>query len=104
MEAHPYEIVFCDYCGDFFARQDALDRHRRSRPPACVRVSSKVAKFKRQLTEEVHGMFMERLERCLKTKEETGAPFAQIIKRIFPDSSKRGSREQSRLRASTSQS
>jgi hypothetical protein len=44
MEAHPHEIVFCDHCGDFFARQDALDRHRRSPPLACVRVSSKMAK------------------------------------------------------------
>jgi hypothetical protein len=66
-------------------------------PLACTRVSSKVAEFKRQLTEEVHRMFMLRLEHCLKTKEDIGAPFSQIIKRIFADSSKRGSRQQSRL-------
>jgi hypothetical protein len=63
-----------------------------------------MVKAKRQLTEKVHRMFMKRLECCLRTKEDIGVPFAQIIKRIFPDSSKRGSRQQSRLGASTSQS
>ncbi|KAI0289347.1 hypothetical protein BC826DRAFT_1032169 [Russula brevipes] len=81
MEAHPFELLFCDHCGDFFARQDALDRHRRN----------------------PHGMFMERLEHCLKTNEDIGVPFSQIIKAIFPESSKRGSRQQSRLTAGTSQ-
>ena len=63
----------------------------------------KKALAKRQVTEMVHRMFMERLERCLKTNEDIGVPFSQIIKRIFPDSSKRGSRQQSRLTARTSQ-
>jgi hypothetical protein len=105
MEAHPFEIVFCDHCGDFFARQDALDRHRRSRPRACVDFDSKpaMALSKRQVTEMVHEMFMKRLERCLKTNEDIGVPFSQLIKMIFPNSSKRGSRQQSRLTARTSQ-
>jgi hypothetical protein len=105
MEAHPFEIVFCDHCGDFFARQDALDRHRRSRPRACVALGFKpeMALLKRQVTEMVLKMFMRRLEWCLKTNEDIGAPFSQIIKTIFPGSSKRGSRQQSRLTARTSQ-
>ncbi|KAI0284923.1 hypothetical protein BC826DRAFT_1053205, partial [Russula brevipes] len=51
----------------------------------------------------VHMMFMERLEHCLKTNEDIGVPFSQIIVMIFPESSKRGSRQQSRLTARTSQ-
>ncbi|KAI0301422.1 hypothetical protein BC826DRAFT_989455 [Russula brevipes] len=96
-EARPYEIVFCYSCGDFFARQDALDRHRKKPPRA-------MAAFKRKVTEVVYRLFLERLERCLKTKEDIGTPFAQVIQGTFPGSSKRGSRPQSRLGASTSQS
>ncbi|KAI0289352.1 hypothetical protein BC826DRAFT_1107070 [Russula brevipes] len=94
-----------DACEDFFARQDALDRHRRSRPEACLDFNSKpaMALLKRRVTEIVHGMFMERLEHCLKTNEDIGVPFSQIIVMIFPESSKRGSRQQSRLTAGTSQ-
>ncbi|KAI0293562.1 hypothetical protein BC826DRAFT_1014842 [Russula brevipes] len=102
-EAHPSEIVFCDSCGDFFARQDALDRHRKKPPRACVGVSPEMAAFKRKVTEVLHRLFLERLERCLKTKEDIGTPFAQVIQWTFPKSSKRGSRPQSRLGASTSQ-
>jgi len=105
MEAHPFELLFCDHCGDFFARKDALDRHRRSRPEACVDFDPKpaMALLKRRVTEIVHEMFMERLEHCLKTNEDIGEPFSQIIKAIFLESSKRGSRQQSRLTAGTSQ-
>lgn len=96
MEVHPFEIFFCVYCGDFFACQDALDRRRRGRPPACVDVSPEMAAAKRKVTENEHGAFMEKLERCLpvKTNEDIGMPFAQIIKKMYPCSSKR---QQSRL-------
>jgi hypothetical protein len=40
--------------------------------------------------------FKARLEQCLETGEDIGMPFGQIIKEKFPDSSKRGSRQQSR--------
>ncbi|KAI0299923.1 hypothetical protein BC826DRAFT_994147 [Russula brevipes] len=72
-------------------------------PSACVSVSSEMAAFKRKVTEVVHRLFLERLERCPKTKEDIGTPFAQVIQGTFPESSKRGSRLQSRLGASTSQ-
>jgi hypothetical protein len=46
------------------------------------------------VTEKEPGTFMEKLERCLKTNEEIGTPFAQIInlKKMYPGSSRRGSR------------
>jgi len=40
--------------------------------------------------------FEERLDRCLKSNEEIGRPFARIIREMYPNSSKRGSRQQNR--------
>jgi hypothetical protein len=99
MEAHPLKILFCRYCGDFFARTDSLERHQRSRPPECFDITPDEAEAKRRETKRVHEVFKERLERCLKTNEEIGTPFAQIIREMYPNSSKRGSRQQSRLKA-----
>jgi hypothetical protein len=99
MEAHPLKILFCRYCGDFFARPDSLERHQKNRPPECFDVTPAEAETKSRETMRVHEVFKERLERCLKTNEEIGTPFAQIIKEMYPKSSKRGSRQQSRLKA-----
>ncbi len=96
MEAHPLRISFCSYCGDFFARADSLARHCRSRPPECLGVTPDEALTKRRETERVHVKFQEKLERYLRTNEEIGSPFAQTIKEMYPGSSKRGSRQQSR--------
>jgi len=98
MEAHPNKISFCRHCGDFFARSDSLIRHYDRRPHECRNVSPAMAETKRRETERVHAECEERLERCLRTNEDIGRPFAQIIKRMYPDSSKRGSRQQNRLK------
>jgi hypothetical protein len=97
MEAHPVEISFCGHCGDFFARNDSLNRHYQKQPLECRNASLVTAETKRRETERVHREFEERLERCLETDEEIGRPFAQIIKEMYPNSAKRGSRQQSRL-------
>jgi hypothetical protein len=89
MEAHPLRISFCNRCGDFFARGDSLERHRASQPEECKSVAPAKAAEKRRETQEAHVDFMERLERCLKTGENIGKPFSQIIKEKFPDSSKK---------------
>ena len=104
MEAHPLRISFCDYCGDFFARMDSLARHCKSRPPECLGVTPDEALVKRRETERVHGEFQQKLECCLRTNKEIGTPFAQTIKEMYPGSSKRGSRQQSRLKAPKSES
>jgi len=96
-EAHPSKLWFCDFCGDFFARIDSLKRHRKDRPPECLSVSPEVALDKRRATEKAHREFEERLRRGLETGEDIGDPFSQIIIDMFPDSSKRGSRQQNRL-------
>jgi hypothetical protein len=102
MEAHPNEISFCKYCGDFFARIDSLSRHCYSRPQECRNVSPAKAEMKRRETERVHAECEERLKRCLKTNEDIGKPFAQIIKEMYPKSSKKGSRQQNRLKEARS--
>ena len=96
-EAHPSKVWFCDFCGDFFARIDSLKRHRKDRPAECLSVSPDEALAKRRATEKAHREFEARLTRCLKTGEDIGDPFSQIIIDMFPDSSKRGSRQQNRL-------
>jgi hypothetical protein len=104
MEAHPRRISFCPDCGDFFARGDSLARHCKNRPPECLGATKEEAQSKQKETERVHGEFLEKLERCLGTEEGIETPFAQIIKDMFPGSSKRGSRQQSRLKVPESKS
>ena len=88
-EAHPLTIAFCDHCGDFFARSDSLRRHR-SRPPLrCRNAEPEKTEQKRRATERVHKEFKEELERCRKTGEVIGMHFAQVIKEMFPESSKK---------------
>jgi hypothetical protein len=88
-EAHPMTISFCDHCGDFFARSDALKRHSRNPPPECRSATREGADAKRLETEKAHGEFMVRLEGFLRTGEDIGKPFSQIIKEKFPGSSKK---------------
>jgi hypothetical protein len=95
-EAHPAKISYCDHCGDFFARSDALKRHRSKRPPECIGVTAEVAEVKRTETARVFEEFKAELDRCLMADEEISTSFARTIKDMFPDSSKKGSREQSR--------
>jgi hypothetical protein len=54
------------------------------------------------VTEQAHKDFEEVLERFLETNEEIGEPFAQRVKAMFPNSVKRGSREQNRLKGARS--
>ena len=103
MEAHPLKISFCGFCGDFFAWADSLARHCKSRPPECLGVTPDEALAKRRETERVHREFQEKLEHCLRDDEDIGTPFSQSIKEMYPGSSKRGSRQQSRLKAPRSE-
>jgi len=92
-EAHPLKLTFCSYCGDFFARTDSLARHRKNRPAECLGVTPEEARAKQTATVQVLEEFEGLLKRYLETNEEIGDPFAQRIKAMFPESSKRGSRE-----------
>jgi hypothetical protein len=88
-EAHPLKISFCDHCGDFFARGDSLERHRKNPPQECRRVTPDKAEAKRRETEEAHKEFTVRLKEFWRTGEGIGKPFSQLIKDKYPDSSKK---------------
>ena len=100
-EAHPLTISYCDKCGDYFARADSLGRHRETPPSECTDTSPERAREKREFTEREHEAFKERLREYLRTGQDIGKPFWQIIKEKFPESSKKqragGRREQNRL-------
>ncbi|KAH9962035.1 hypothetical protein BGW80DRAFT_1357098 [Lactifluus volemus] len=76
-EAHPAKISFCDRCGDFFARGDALVRHKKKPPTECTSVAQDEAKLKRRITEEVYEGFMDRLALWMRTGEGLGKPKEQ---------------------------
>jgi hypothetical protein len=103
-EAHPLGIHFCKYCGDFFAQTDSLKRHQTSRPPECLSTTPTEADVKRQATNKAYETFKNKLEGFLRGEEEAGTPFGQIIKDLLPSTSKRGSRQQSRLKAPRAES
>jgi hypothetical protein len=97
-EAHPLEISFCRFCGDFFAREDTLKRHEKDRPPQCFDVTLDEAEVKRMETRKAHDAFQEKFKKCLESSGEAWTPFSQIIGAMYPESSKRGSRQQCRLK------
>ena len=89
-EKHPLTIYFCDNCGDFFARTDSLDRHRKHPPAECISVTRAKADEKRRETQRMHDQFIARLREILRTGEEHAEiPFSQAIKEKYPESSKK---------------
>jgi hypothetical protein len=89
-ETHPLKIFFCDHCGDFFARRDSLDRHQNKPPAECRSITLEKANEKRRETQTVHDEFIARLMEFLRTGEEdVEIPFSQIIKEMYPKSSKK---------------
>jgi len=88
-EKHPLKIRFCDCCGDFFARQDSLKRHCKLPPVQCLKVTPVKAAEKRRVTKEEHKAFIWRLKHGLMTGDDIGRPFCQIIKKKYPESSKK---------------
>jgi hypothetical protein len=98
-EKHPLKIVFCGKCGDYFARPDSLKRHLKSPPAECKSVKPRKAEGKREATQTAHEQFIGKLKRFVETGEEIGEPFCDIIKRMFPDSSKKGRAEGKTLKS-----
>ena len=89
-ENHPLVIDFCDNCGDFFGRPDALKRHRKHPPAECLRVTWEKADEKHRETLMVHNEFLARLREFLRTGDEyVEVNFSQVIKKRYPESSKK---------------
>jgi hypothetical protein len=95
-EAHPLRISFCERCGDYFARVDSLDRHRKKPPTGCLGTARERADAKRRETEKVHQRFIEKLDQCLSSGEEVES-FSLMIKDMYPDSSKKKKRTSRRM-------
>jgi len=98
-EGHPEDLFFCRFCGDFFSRPEARDRHEEKPPKECSNVSPAKAEEKRTVTLHVHEGFKTEIDGYLRFGGKMGELFCQRIKKLYPDSSKRGSRQQSRLKA-----
>jgi hypothetical protein len=95
-DKHPFTIHFCRHCGDFFARSDARKRHEAHRPPECRAANAADAEAKRTGTEAVHAQFKMELKESLLNDEETVMDFSLVIQELYPNTSKRGSRMQTR--------
>jgi hypothetical protein len=88
-EAHPLDIHFCKYCGDFFARTDSLKRHQTSRPPECLSATLTEADVKRQATNKAYETFKSKLEGFLRGEGEAG-PHSARSSRICSRAPRRG--------------
>jgi hypothetical protein len=95
-EGHLETFVFCSFCGDYFGRPDSRDRHEKHRPSECRKVSPAEAEEKKRKTLEAHEEYLKDLEAYFKSGVEIKENFSQRMKNLFPQSSKRGSRQQSR--------
>ena len=89
LENHPLGINFREYCGDFFARPDSLNRASQQRPTECKSISPEKATAKRRKTQRAQDAFIARLEVCLKMGEDIEKWFSQIIKEKSPWSAKK---------------
>ena len=98
-ESHPEAVPFCRFCGDFFGRPDARDRHEDKETQACRSVSPAKAEEKRRVTSQLFEEHQREVDAYLRFGGKAVEPFAQKIMRLYPDSSKRGSRSQNRLKA-----
>jgi hypothetical protein len=58
-EAHPSMISFCNRCGDFFARGDALKRHHDKPPGQCIKAVVDKANLKCREIVRAHKVFEE---------------------------------------------
>ena len=97
-EAHPEAVPFCRFCGDFFGRPDARDRHEQKETQACRSVSPAKAEEKRRVTSRLFEEHQREVDAYLRFGGKAVEPFARKVMRLYPDSSKRGSRSQNRLK------
>ena len=97
-EGHLKHFVFCRYCSDYFGRPDSRDRHEKNRPDKCLMVSPTEAEEKRKKTLEVYEGYKVDTEAHLKFGGAIGENFSQRMKKLYPGSSKRESRQQNRLK------
>jgi hypothetical protein len=70
-ESQPLKLLFCDRCGNFFARGDSLGRHSDNWAAECRDVSQHEAEAKRNETIEIHREFLINTKAYLETSQGT---------------------------------
>ncbi|KAN0135078.1 hypothetical protein V8E53_006969 [Lactarius tabidus] len=95
-EDHPAELTFCDQCGDHFARPDSKNRHVANENKDCLGIKAVDAKRKKKTTKCHFDEFNARLEHCLRTGEELGRRFTEIVPRNVASTSKKAPKKKPR--------
>jgi hypothetical protein len=85
-ESHPRELLFCNRCGDFFARLDSLQRHSHNRATECCDVAPHEVEAKRNETMAIHKEFKNNTKAYLETNQGSWTPFAQVVYFLFFES------------------
>jgi hypothetical protein len=98
-EKHPLTICFCDRCGVYFGRKDSLRRHIQTDTKACRDTTEDQAALRRRVTEKLFKDFNVKLDRCLRTGEDVGQRFAEIVNlnRILQGSTKKNFKRKDRF-------
>ncbi|KAH8990861.1 hypothetical protein EDB92DRAFT_1863619 [Lactarius akahatsu] len=97
-EKHPSELKFCPKCGDYFGRQDSETRHKDKRHQgACLSTSQDEAREKEQKATRILEAFEARLQRCLRSGEDPGPRFSEVMSRKLMNTSKKVSKAETSL-------
>ncbi len=92
-EKHPSELRFCAKCGDYFGRPDSGVRHKDKKyQEACLNTSQEEAREKTQKVERLLEAFEARLKHCLRTGEEIGPRFSDVMSKKLTNTSKKVSK------------
>ncbi|KAH8984315.1 hypothetical protein EDB92DRAFT_1491325 [Lactarius akahatsu] len=97
-EKHPSELQFCPKCGDYFGRQDSEVRHKNKKhQAACLSTSQDEAREKEQKARRILEAFEARLQHCLKSGEDPGPRFSEVMSRKLMNTSKKVSKAETSL-------
>ncbi|KAH9003585.1 hypothetical protein EDB86DRAFT_2381247 [Lactarius hatsudake] len=92
-EKHPSELQYCPKCGDYFGRQDSETRHKdKKHQEACLNTSQDEAREKKQKVERTLKAFEARLQDCLRSGEDLGPRFSDVMSRKLTNTSKKVSK------------
>ncbi|KAH9029111.1 hypothetical protein EDB84DRAFT_1496803 [Lactarius hengduanensis] len=97
-EEHPSELQFCPKCGDYFGRQDSEARHKvKKHQGACLSTSQDEAREKEQKARRILEAFEARLQHCLRSGEDPGPRFSEVMSRKLTNTSKKVSKAETSL-------
>ncbi len=98
-EKHPLTVFFCDRCGVYFGRKDSLRRHIQTDTKACRDTTEDQAALRRRVTEQLFKDFNVKLDQCLRSGEDVGKRFAEIVSlnRILQGSTKKNFKRRDRV-------